>query len=311
MLGAKYVRSRLGGVGSREPLLNRIRISDRTLKWLFLLPSVAILAFLAIYPFIQGIWMSFHEWPLAADTRAWVGLANYQELIGSDRFLGSARATVVFTGVSVTLELIIGVALALYLRSLSSNWRPVFRTIFILPMVMTPIATGLMWRLLLNGQIGVVNWMIINFLGMTPPDWTSSATVAMATVIMIDIWQWTPLIVMIVYAGLLSIPETMYEAARVDGAPRLAVFRHITLPQIKYMIGIAVVFRLMRSFRSFDIIWLVTNGGPGTATEILNIYLYRVAFVNLQGGQAAALGIILLVVTIAITMGIIRGLGMQ
>ena len=305
------MRSRLDRVGSREPLLNRIDISDRTLKWLFLLPSVAILAFLAIYPFAQGIWMSFHEWPLAADTRAWVGLANYQALVGSDRFLGSARATVVFTGVSVTLELIIGVGLALYLRSLSSNWRPVFRTIFILPMVMTPIATGLMWRLLLNGQIGVVNWMIINFLGMTPPDWTSSPTVAMATVIMIDIWQWTPLIVMIVYAGLLSIPKTMYEAARVDGAPRLAVFRHITLPQIKYMIGIAVVFRLMRSFRSFDIIWLVTNGGPGTATEILNIYLYRVAFVNLQGGQAAALGIILLVVTIAITMGIIRGLGMQ
>lgn len=305
------MRSRLDQVGSREPLLNRIDISDRTLKWLFLLPSVAILAFLAIYPFAQGIWMSFHEWPLAADTRAWVGLANYQALVGSDRFLGSARATVVFTGVSVTLELVIGVGLALYLRSLSSNWRPVFRTIFILPMVMTPIATGLMWRLLLNGQIGVVNWMIINFLGMTPPDWTSSPTVAMATVIMIDIWQWTPLIVMIVYAGLLSIPKTMYEAARVDGAPRLAVFRHITLPQIKYMIGIAVVFRLMRSFRSFDIIWLVTNGGPGTATEILNIYLYRVAFVNLQGGQAAALGIILLVVTIAITMGIIRGLGMQ
>jgi multiple sugar transport system permease protein len=311
MLGAKYVRSRIGQTGSREPLLNRIRISDRTLKRLFLLPSVAILAFLAIYPFIQGIWMSFHEWPLAADTRAWVGLENYRALVGSDRFLGSARATVVFTGVSVTLELIIGVALALYLRSLSSNWRPIFRTIFILPMVMTPIATGLMWRLLLNGQIGVVNWMIINFLGMSPPAWTSSPTAAMATIVMIDVWQWTPLIVMIVYAGLLSIPETMYEAARVDGAPRLAVFRHITLPQIKYMIGIAVVFRLMRSFRSFDIIWLVTNGGPGTATEILNIYLYRVAFVNLQGGQAAALGIILLVVTIAITMGIIRGLGMQ
>lgn len=311
MLGAKYVRSRVDLDDSREPLLNRISISDRTLKWLFLLPSVAILAFLAIYPFIQGIWMSFHEWPLAADARAWVGLANYQELAGSDRFLGSARATVIFTGVSVTLELVLGVALALYLRSLSRSWRPIFRTIFIIPMVMTPIATGLMWRLLLNGQIGVVNWMIINFLGMSPPSWTSSPMVAMATIIMIDIWQWTPLIVMIVYAGLLSVPKTMYEAARVDGAPRLAVFRHITLPQIKYMIGIAVVFRLMRSFRSFDIIWLVTNGGPGTATEILNIYLYRTAFVNLQGGKAAALGIILLVVTIAITMGIIRGLGMQ
>lgn len=311
MLGAKYVRSRLDRVGSREPLLNQVDISDRTLKWLFLLPSVAILAFLAIYPFIQGIWMSFHEWPLAADTRAWVGLANYQELVGSDRFLGSARATVVFTGVSVALELVLGVALALYLRSLSRNWRPIFRTIFIIPMVMTPIATGLMWRLLLNGQIGLVNWLIINFLGMSPPSWTSSPTVAMATVVMIDVWQWTPLIIMIVFAGLLSVPETYYEAAKVDGAGRLAIFRHITLPSIKYMIAIALVFRLMRSFRSFDIIWLVTQGGPGTSTEILNVYLYRVAFRNLQGGKAAAMGLVLLVLTIAVTMGILRVAGVD
>ena len=120
MLGAKYVRSRLGGVGSRKPLLNRIDISDRTLKWLFLLPSVAILAFLSIYPFIQGIWMSFHEWPLAADTQLWVGAENYSALLESDRFLGSARATAIFTGVSVTLELILGVALAL-VKALGRN----------------------------------------------------------------------------------------------------------------------------------------------------------------------------------------------
>jgi multiple sugar transport system permease protein len=132
---------------------------------------------------------------------------------------------------------------------------------------------------------------------------------AMFTIIMIDVWQWTPLVVMIAFAGLLSIPDTLYEAAKVDGAPRWAIFRHITLPGIKYMIAIAAVFRLMRSFRSFDIIWLVTQGGPGTATEILNIYLYRVAFINLQGGKAAALGLILLVITIATTMGILKSIG--
>lgn len=311
MLGIGDIQARLGRGEAREPLLNRLEISDRTLKWLFLLPSVAILAFLALYPFFMGIWMSVHEWPLAADAHPWVGLGNFQELFGESRFKNALGNTAVFTGVGVTIEIVLGVALALYLQSLTERWRPVFRTIFILPMVMTPIATGLMWRLMLNGQIGVINWLIINVLGMQAPEWTSSAGIAMVTILMIDIWQWTPLIIMIVFAGLLSVPETLYEAARVDGAPRTAIFRHITLPHIKYMIAIAAVFRLMRSFRSFDIIWLVTQGGPGTATEILNVYLYRVAFVNLQGGKAAALGLILLVITIAITMGILRVVGIQ
>ena len=311
MIGIGEIQSKLGRRKSREPLLNRLDISDRTLKWLFLLPSVAILAFLSLYPFIMGAWMSLHEWPLGADARPWIGVANYETLLREARFQNAVEKTAIFTGVSVILETILGVGLALYLRSLTKTWRPVFRTIFILPMIMTPIATGLMWRLMLNGQIGVINWLIETFLGMPAPEWTSSAGLAMATLIMIDVWQWTPLIIMIVFAGLLSVPETLYEAARVDGAPRLAIFRHITLPHIKYMIAIAVVFRLMRSFRSFDIIWLVTQGGPGTATEILNIYLYRVAFVNLQGGKAAALGLILLAITIGTTMGIIRSVGVE
>lgn len=311
MIGLANVKTKLMGGESREPLLNRLEISDRQLKWAFLLPSVLILAFLALYPFFMGIWMSLHEWPLAGGAPEFIGLGNYQELLTDKTFQTSAKATVIFTVVSVSIELVLGVGLALYLRSLSRTWRPIFRTIFIIPMVMTPIATGLLWRLLLNGQIGVVNWLIETFLGMNAPAWTSSANMAMATVIMIDIWQWTPLIIMIVFAGLLSVPETLYEAARVDGAPKHAIFRHITLPHIKYMIAIALVFRLMRSFRSFDIIWLVTQGGPGNATRILNVFLYRVAFVNLTGGRAAALGIILLVVTIATTMGILRSVGVE
>lgn len=293
-----------------QPLLNRVRISDRLLKWLFLLPSVFILMFLSLYPFLQGIWMSLHQWPLGGGERAFVGTANYAALLGAERFHGAVWNTVVFTGVSVTLELILGTALALYLFSLSERWRPIFRTIFIVPMVVTPIATGLMWRLMLNGRIGVINYLLY-LVGITPPEWTSSPLLAMTTIIMIDVWQWTPLVIMIVFAGLLSIPDTLYEAARVDGAPRWAIFRHITLPGIKYMLAIAVVFRLMRSFRSFDIIWLVTQGGPGTATEILNVYLYRTAFVFLDGGMAAAMGLILLVITIATTMGLLRAVGVQ
>lgn len=311
MLSIGQITKKLNRGDSREPLLNRLEISDRTLKWAFLLPSVAILAFLALYPFFMGIWMSLHDWSLAGGTPTMVGLGNYEALLTGERFQGSLWTTAVFTGVSVTVELVLGVGLALYLRSLSQRWRPIFRTVFIIPMVMTPIATGLLWRLMLNGEIGIVNWMIEMFFGMPAPEWTSTPANAMFTIIMVDVWQWTPLIVMIVFAGLLSVPESLYEAAHVDGAPRRAIFRHITFPHIKYMIGIALVFRLMRSFRSFDIIWLLTEGGPGTATEILNVYLYRLAFVNLQGGTAAALGIILLVLTIGTTMSIVRSVGMQ
>ena len=293
-----------------QPLLNRLSISDTALKWIFLIPSVAILAFLSLYPFFRGIWMSLHSWPLAGREVEFVGMANYGELLGSERFLNALWNTAVFTGVSVTIEIVLGIALAMYLFSLSQRWRPLFRTIFIIPMVVTPIATGLMWRLMLNSRIGVINYLLES-VGIAPPEWTSSPLMAMATVITIDVWQWTPLVIMIVFAGLLSIPDTLYEAARVDGAPGWAIFRHITLPGIKYMVAIAAVFRLMRSFRSFDIIWLVTQGGPGTATEILNVYLYRVAFVFLKGGEAAALGLILLVITIVTALLLFRSAGVD
>ena len=311
MIGLEFIRAKFGREASREPLLNRLEISDRTLKWLFLLPSVLILAFLALYPFVMAVFMSLHEWSLAGQGQQWVGAANFVGLLNEDRFIGALQNTAIFTGVSVTLELVLGVGLALYLRSLTKTWRPIFRTIFIIPMVMTPIATALLWRFMLNSDFGVITWFLDTVIGIGAPAWTSEPLTAMATLVMIDVWQWTPLIIMIVFAGLLSVPETHYEAAKVDGAGRLAIFRHITLPSIKYMIAIAVVFRLMRSFRSFDIIWLVTQGGPGTSTEILNVYLYRVAFRNLQGGKAAAIGLVLLVVTIAVTMGILRSVGVD
>lgn len=310
-MSQEHESSPRSGIGSRrQPLLNRIELSDDVLKWLFLIPSVALLAFLTFYPFLQGIWMSVHDWPLAGSEHVYVGAEQYATILGSDRFQNALWNTVIFTGGGVTLQLVLGVALAVYLKSLSETWRPIFRTIFIVPMVMTPIATGLMWRLMLDGQIGIINYIIAS-LGFAAPAWTSSGRLAMFTVLMIDTWQWTPLVVLIVFAGLLSVPQQLYEAARVDGAPSWAIFFRITLPQIKYFIAIAAVFRLMESFRTFDYIWLVTEGGPGTATEILNIYLYRVAFVFLDGGGAATVGLLLLVITIAVTMGLFKVVGIE
>lgn len=292
------------------PILNRLDISENTLKWVFLLPSVGLLAFLTLYPFLQGIWMSAHSWPFAAPDRFWVGADQYVEVLASGRFQNSLYRTVIFTGVGVTFQLILGIALALYLRSLTGNWRPIVRTIFIVPMVMTPVATGLIWRMMIDQQVGILNHMI-ELLGFSAPAWTSSSGIAMFTVMMIDTWQWTPLVVLIVFSGLLSVPQQLYEAAHVDGAPQWAIFWHITLPQIKYFVAIAAVFRLMESFRTFDYIWLVTQGGPGTATEILNVLLYRIAFVSLDGGEAATIGIILLVITIAVTMSLFKVVGIE
>lgn len=294
----------------QQPFLNRIEVSDDHLKWIFLLPSVAVLAFLTLYPFLQGIWMSAHDWPLGSSEHIFIGASQYADVLGSGRFQNALWNTAIFTGLGVTVQIVLGIAIAVYLKSLSKNWQPIFRTIFIIPMVMTPIATGLVWRLMLDGRIGIINYMIES-IGFTAPAWTSSGRLAMFTVMAIDTWQWTPLVVLIVFAGLLSVPQQLYEAARVDGAPRWAVFWHITLPQIKYFIAIAAVFRLMESFRTFDYIWLVTEGGPGTSTEILNVYLYRVAFVFLDGGRAATVGLILLVITIAVTMGLFKGAGVE
>lgn len=293
-----------------QPFLNRIELSDDTLKWMFLLPSVGILAFLTLYPFLQGIWMSLHNWPLGSSEPVFVGLSQYADVLGSDRFQNALWNTAIFTGLGVTIQIVLGTGIALYLKSLSENWQPVFRTIFIIPMVMTPIATGLVWRLMLDGRIGIINYMI-EALGFTAPAWTSSGGLAMFTIMLIDTWQWTPLVILIVFAGLLAVPQQLYEAARVDGAPWWARFWHVTLPQIKYFIAIAAVFRLMESFRTFDYIWLVTEGGPGTATEILNVYLYRVAFVFLDGGRAATIGLILLVITIGVTMGLFKVVGVE
>lgn len=293
-----------------QSLLDHFDVSDRVLKWVILLPSVFLLAFLSLYPFLQGIWMSLHVWPFSAPGHTFVGGTQYLKILSSSRFHGALWNTVIFTGIGVTLQIILGTALALYLRSLSKTWRPIFRTIFIIPMVMTPIATGLVWRLLLDGRMGVVNYLI-EAIGFTAPEWTSTGTMAMITIIMVDTWQWTPLVVLIVFAGLLAVPQHLYEAARMDGAPPIARFRHITLPQIKYFIGIAAVFRLMESFRTFDYIWLITEGGPGTSTEILNVYLYRLAFVFLDGGLAAGVGILLLVITIGVSMSLLRVVGIQ
>jgi multiple sugar transport system permease protein len=324
MLGLSAVTEHYRGSG--QPFLNRLEISDRALKWIFMLPSIAVLAFISIVPLVKAVWMSLHNWSLTGGKGEFVGLGNYVELINDPEFFlfrfdpsqpldfvlsGSVVHQAVFTGVSITIQLVLGIALAMYLFSLSERWQPVFRTIFVLPMLVTPIATALMWQLMINGTIGVINYMI-QFIGLTPPAWTSSAAMAMITVIIVDTWQWTPLVILIVFAGLLSIPESRYEAARVDGAPWWAIFRHVTLPGIKYMIAIAAIFRLMRSFRAFPIIETVTSHGPGTSTQIMNIQLYRTVFVGTgDAGLGAALGIVLIVVTVGICMSIVRRVGMM
>jgi multiple sugar transport system permease protein len=324
MLGLSVVSERYER--EEQPFLNRLDISDRTLRWVFMLPSIAVLAFISIFPTVRAVWMSLHNWSLTSGQGEFVGFGNYAQLINDPEFFrfefdpsqpldfvlsGSVVHQAVYTGFSVGIELILGIALAMYLFSLSERWQPIFRTIFVLPMLVTPIATALMWRLMIDGSIGILNFMF-QFVGVTPPAWTSTPIMAMITVIIVDVWQWTPLVILIVFAGLLSIPESRYEAARVDGAPRWAIFRHVTLPGIKYMIAIALVFRLMRSFRSFPIIETITSHGPGTSTQIMNIQLYRTVFVGTgEAGLGAALGIVLVVITVGICMSIVRRVGMM
>jgi glucose/mannose transport system permease protein len=236
------------------------------------------------------------------------GVPSWSELTVSPIWNSAWNTVVLMVSFSVVC-LIVGLLLAILVDQ-QIRFENTFRTIYLLPMSLSFVVTAKFWLYMYNPETGLIN-IAVQSLGFQPVQIVQNPDLKLAAVAFALIWQFSGYAMVVYLAGLRAIPTSHFEAARVDGAPRWAIFRHITLPGIKYMLAIAVVFRLMRSFRSFDIIWLVTQGGPGTATEILNVYLYRMAFVFLQGGEAAAIGLILLVITIVTTMGLLRAVGVQ
>ena len=278
---------------------------ERLTGWFILLPALIILSLVFVYPILRAFWLSWFTENLATQLQpVFTGFGNYQRMIGDGRFWQSLWNTSVFTAISVTLELIFGLCIALVLNK-SFFGRGVVRTIAIIPWALPTAVMGLAWAWIFNDQYGVVNDILLR-LGLinTGINWLGTPALAMTALIVADVWKTTPFISIILLAGLQSIPEDLYEAHKMDGASPWQSFYQITLPLLMPQILIALLFRFAQSFGVFDLVQVMTGGGPAGSTETVSIYIYSTVMRYLDFGYGAALVVVtflLLVIAVAIT----------
>lgn len=267
------------------------------LRYRLLLPLTLTLGAVLLYPLLFSFWVSLHRYQLTRlqDVR-FAGLRNYLKLFEDPAFWNAILNTLTFVFGAVTLELVLGFALALLLHRLP-RFRHLARAMLLTPMFVTPIAVGLMFRFLLNQQLGVLPWLLEG-LGIRI-DWFGPG-MALFSIILIDVWQWTPFMLLLLLAGLESLPKAPFEAARIDGASAWMTFTRVTLPLMKPVLLVAIVIRGLDAFKVFEYIYAITRGGPGGSTETILFYIYKVGFRFFRMGEAAAMAYVLVAITLAL-----------
>ena len=234
----------------------------------------------------------------------WVGFDNYTTILGSSAVHERALTTLVYVVGAVSLQTLLGFSIA-YLISRRRRGRGLLTTLFLVPMMLSPVVVGLFWRFMLDTQFGVVN-SLLGSLGLGSVEWLTKQRMALFSVIVVDTWQWTPFVMLIALAGLTAVPRYLYEAAAIDRASEWFRFRHITLPLVWPLLLIAVLFRAIEAFRLFDLVYILTSGGPGVSTETLSFHVYKTAFLGFDTGLASAYGILMVVVVIVLAQIYLR-----
>src|SRR6195952_1286255 len=265
--------------------------------WPFVVPALIVVLAVIIFPWVFTIWMSFNEWKVGSPT-TFVGFDNYLRLPNDPRFVEAVGHTIVYTALSVLLPLILGTFAAVVFHQKFLG-RGFLRAVFIMPMMATPVAIALVWTMMFHPQLGVLNYLL-SLVGLPPQLWVFHPGTVIPSLVLGETWQWTPLVMLIVLGGLAAIPSEPYESAQIDGATVWQVFRYITLPLIKPFLFIAAVVRMIDAVKSFDTIFAITQGGPGSASETINLYLYSVAFVYYDVGYASAIAIVFFALIIAL-----------
>ena len=267
--------------------------------WVFILPAVVTVGAVILFPWVFTLWMSLNEWKLG-ESRHFVGLANYLRLAGDGRFMDSLWHTLVYTALSVLAPLVLGTAAALIFNE-RLPLRGLLRGIFVMPMMATPVAVALVWTMMFNPQLGVLNYLL-SLVGIGPQAWVFHPASVIPSLVMVETWQWTPLVMLIVLGGLATLPAEPYESADIDGATGWQKFRFITLPMIAPFLLLAGMIRTVDALKSFDIIYAITQGGPGTASETINLYLYSVAFAYYDVGYGSAIAVVFFVLIVALSL---------
>ena len=279
-------------------------VPESVWRRLALAPSLAVFVMLSVLPVVNLIAMSMHEirWQDGRSTWQFIGAAHYLRL-GADELLHKGvYNTLVFSFVGVSLQIVIGFFLA-WAVSRIHRGRVVYRTIFILPILVPGILIGAVWKLMLNYDFGLVNSLIEVF-GFQPMDWLGKASLALPSVIVVDIWHWTPFCFLLLLAGFESLPQELHEAALVDGANAWTELRYVYLPIMMPVIVVTFLFRFMTSLKVFDEIYLLTGGGPGSSTEVVSYTIYRTFFTQDQMGYGSAMSVtVLFLIALLLVLG--------
>ncbi|MFL5578032.1 MAG: carbohydrate ABC transporter permease [Gemmatimonadaceae bacterium] len=281
------------------------------LGWIFVAPALATIVLVALFPLAWTVWESLHAHDLRMPWlgRPFVGLRNYAEVAGDARFWGALSHTVFFAVTSIALELALGLFLALAMTA-TFRGRGVVRAAVLVPWALPTVVSALLWRFMFDSQAGIANAALVRGGVLDHPVvWFVRASTAWVPVILADVWKTTPFVALLLLAGLQNIDRALYEAAATDGAGAWRQLRHITLPLLMPAILVALVFRTLDAFRVFDLIYVLTGGGPGTSTEPVALYAFNTLLQNLEFGYGSALSVVIFLITFGLALIYIRGLG--
>ncbi|MGQ0677385.1 MAG: carbohydrate ABC transporter permease [Rhodospirillales bacterium] len=296
-----------GAAGLGRPrgrFLARLAPSGRVrVYWLFTAPAVVVVTSVIAFPWLFTLWMSLQEWRVGS-ARSFVGLSNYARLAGDPRLIDALWHTLVYTALSVLLPLVLGLAAALAFHR-RFPLRGLVRGIFILPMMATPVAIALIWTMMFHPQLGVLNYLL-SLVGIPPQQWVFDPVTVIPSLVLVETWHWTPLVMLIVLGGLAALPAEPFESALIDGATRWQTFRYLTLPMIAPFLMVAAILRTIDALKSFDIIYAITQGGPGTASETINLYLYSVAFAYYDIGYGSAIAVVFFALIVALSLALLH-----
>lgn len=291
--------------GSAPRIVGVARGADqsRLMGWGFVAPALILLLAMNLFPLIFNIYLSFTNADLSGGVVKAVGARNYTVLFNQARYGNALTLTALFVLLSVSVELVLGFVLALALRDHVPG-KPVLLTILLIPMMLCPVVLSLFWNLILNGNYGVLN-QALGFLHLPQPQWLTDDDLKLVSILLVDVWMWTPFMMLISLAGLNAIPKYIYEAAEIDRAGRFMVFRTITLPMCAPLLGLAVLLRATDALKQFDLVMAIT--GPNDAsTQTLSARIYQVVFRDYKVGLGSAYGVVILVAVIAVATIFVR-----
>jgi len=290
-----------GSASSRERITGFV---DRHLRFIFPLPALILVLSIMLYPVIYTVLLSTRQYGLNLNQYTFVGLSHFIDVLQDERFIDAFGRTFYFTALSVIVSIGLGMVMALIMNR-DFRGAGLVRTLFLLPMVATPVATSLVWMMMFNPTLGVLNYFL-RMVGLPPSLWVADSRLVIPSIVMVDVWHFAPFAMLIILAGLRSLPTEPFEAAIIDGASRWQIFTRVTLPLLRPALVVAFMFRTIDALKVFDLIWVMTAGGPGYDSETMYVYAYNESFKYLDLGYGSAVITVFTLIVAIASLGWIR-----